>query len=53
MKIRTSNCYRKARYHKVRYYKALKSLADNGNAEALFYMITLGEAELPSETEEV
>lgn len=46
MKIRTSSCYRKAKFHKIRYYKALQNLADEGHPEAMFFMIQLGEQDV-------
>lgn len=42
-RLRTSNCYKSASYHKVRYYKKIKEMADDGNLEAMYLMIKMAE----------
>ena len=56
-RLRTTNCYKSATYHKVRYFKKIKELADSGNLEAMHIMIKLAETyreenELKEEGEE-
>lgn len=48
-RIRTTNCYKSARYHKIKFFKMLKDLAESGNPEAMYYMIQLGETKLEEE----
>jgi len=50
-KIRTTNCYKSARYHKIKFYKMLKELAEGGNVDALYRMIQLGEFQIDEENE--